>query len=106
MRKGAGRERLKVGGTVLGTFADAVYNESSGTVNPGDTLIIYSDGITDSVNSDGEEFGEARLSRVAAEHLDKSAAQMIDAIMDSVGLHTAGEAQLDDMTLVVIKRME
>jgi sigma-B regulation protein RsbU (phosphoserine phosphatase) len=106
LREGDERMTLDVGGTVLGTFADACYIEGSAAIDPGDALVVYSDGITDSVNSDDEEFGDARLCQVAAENLGGTAAEIIEAIMDNVGLHTGGESPLDDMTLVVIKRME
>jgi serine phosphatase RsbU (regulator of sigma subunit) len=101
----AGEPRhLKVGGTVLGTFARWSYGGETVCMSPGDILLVYSDGITDAANSSDEEFEEMRLLQAVVEHRSEPADTIIDAVLDTVRLHTGDASQLDDMTLVVVKR--
>jgi serine phosphatase RsbU (regulator of sigma subunit) len=96
--------RLKVGGTVLGTFEQSSYTEDVISLNLGDVLLIYSDGVTEAVSVDDEEFGEARLSRVVSEHRDDPAERLIIRIIEAVQVHAGQTPQEDDITLVVVKR--
>ena len=74
-------------------------------MKPGDRLVVFSDGISEAVNNADEEFGEERVSDLAATNHDASAAELIEKILQDVGRHAAGRAQHDDMTLVVLKRL-
>ncbi len=73
-------------------------------MNPGDQLVVFSDGISEAVNNAGEEFGEARLSELATANRDASAAELIEKILQNVGAYAGDRPQMDDMTLVVVKR--
>jgi len=97
-------QRLSTGGLALGCFESFPFEESQVQLNPGDWLIVFSDGISEAVNNAGEEFGEARLSELATANRDASAAELIEKILQSVGAHAGDRPQLDDMTLVVVKR--
>ncbi len=55
--------RLETGGTLIGAFPQAVFDRGSATLKPGDTLILYSDGVSEAENGAGEEFGEAGISQ-------------------------------------------
>jgi len=67
-------------------------------------LIIYSDGITESVNDEGEEFGEARLIEVVRRYVDRSAAGLRDRIDEALSRFVGSAAPVDDMTLMIVKR--
>ncbi len=97
-------DRLKTGGVVLGFVPHFSYNEDRIAVNPGDVLLLNSDGITEAMNQREEEFGEQRLIKIVQANLDKSAEQMIDCIIKEVLEYSKGIPQLDDMTLLVLKR--
>lgn len=97
-------QRLSAGGLALGCFESFPFDESQVQMNPGDQLVVFSDGISEAVNHAGEEFGEARISELAASNPGASAAELIEKILQSVGAHTGDRPQLDDMTLVVVKR--
>ena len=103
---GSGREpqRLSAGGLALGCFESFPFEESQVPLNPGDQLVVFSDGISEAVDNDGEEFGEHRVSELAAANRDASAEQLIETILQSVGAHAGDRPQQDDMTLVVVKR--
>ncbi len=60
--------RLQTGGLILGFMSDSKYEDETVKLNPGDLLVIYSDGITEAMNKDEEEFGEARLESVLTEN--------------------------------------
>lgn len=96
--------RLSTGGLALGCFESFPFEESQVQLNPGDRLVVFSDGISEAVNHADEEFGEARVYELAAANRDISAAELIEKILQSVGAHAGDRPQMDDMTLVVVKR--
>ncbi len=99
-------ERLAVGGLVLGIVEGFSYREEAFDFRPGDSLLVFSDGISESTNADEEEFGEERIARLLLENRDQPAAEIINAIIKSVRAYSGESAQMDDMTLLVIKRVE
>jgi sigma-B regulation protein RsbU (phosphoserine phosphatase) len=94
-------ERLCDGGTVLGVLPEASYQQSSLAFNPGDRLLFYTDGITEARSPAGEEFGEDRLARVAAESDGLAAEALKDRILDRLKTFTGGAFD-DDSTLIVV----
>ena len=103
-RKDAETLRLSVGGLALGCLESFPFEEAKVELAPGDRLLVFSDGISEAVNHEGKEFGEARLGELAAANRDASAAELIAKILQSVGRHAGDRPQHDDMTLVVVKR--
>jgi sigma-B regulation protein RsbU (phosphoserine phosphatase) len=91
---------------VLSFLDNYDYNEGIIDFNPNDLLLIYSDGITEAMDASGEEFGEARLALLVDEHTKKTAQDVIDIVIDEVRNHAKDRPQMDDMTLVVIKRID
>ena len=75
--------RLSAGGLALGCFESFPFEESQVALNPGDRLIVFSDGISEAVNDAGEEFGEARICELAAANRDASAAELIEKILQT-----------------------
>jgi sigma-B regulation protein RsbU (phosphoserine phosphatase) len=96
--------RLETGGTVIGFLEDPVFQEEVIHFRKGDLLVVFSDGITEALNSDGDEFGEQALQEVVSGAYRESAEGVKDRILEKVKEFTEGNPQSDDMTLLVIKR--
>jgi sigma-B regulation protein RsbU (phosphoserine phosphatase) len=96
--------RLDVGGPVLGIIEDFDYGGDSVQLDPGDLLVIFSDGITEAIDERETMFDEENLEAVIRENMANSSVEIVDNIIDSVEEHAASTAQMDDMTLVVLKR--
>jgi serine phosphatase RsbU (regulator of sigma subunit) len=102
LRRDNSLERLDATATVLGIFKDWDCAIGERELGYGDTLVLYTDGITESFNADREEFGEERL--IAAVQLNRELAPqaLLDAIVAEVRKHSPHE-QNDDITLIVAK---
>ena len=97
-------EQLASGGLPLGIKPDAEYREGRTQLQPGDVLVIYSDGVTEAVSPTGEEFGATRLYEVVARNVNSSAAGIRDRIESSLTKFAQGTSAADDITLVIVKR--
>lgn len=102
---GASPARLITGGMALGVLEEFPYQEDVATMDAGDTLIIYSDGISDAVNEFEQPFGEERLRACVTEHANERAAEIMKRVVDSVKAHEGDTPRIDDLTLVVVKRL-
>jgi len=102
--KNAEASRLDTGGTVLGFMVDSQYQEETIIFKPGDCLVIYSDGITETMNSFGEDFGEDRVFQIIDKNKDATAAELIEKILAGVEHFSEGAERIDDITLVIVKR--
>jgi phosphoserine phosphatase RsbU/P len=87
-------------GTVLGVFAESAYEQGDFAIAAGDRLILYTDGITEGRNPDGDEFGEERLAATATSHRGLPAEEMLAAMLREVEAFNAGKYE-DDATLIV-----
>ncbi|HXG91512.1 MAG TPA: PP2C family protein-serine/threonine phosphatase, partial [Blastocatellia bacterium] len=96
--------RLAQGGLPIGMMPGVKYQEESVAFEPGDALVIYSDGITESVNDKEEEFGEERLIEVVRNNLTRSASGIRDKIDEALSRFVGTTPPIDDMTLMIIKR--
>jgi sigma-B regulation protein RsbU (phosphoserine phosphatase) len=94
---------LDEGGTVIGLFPDISYREAKLQVEPGDILIGYTDGISEAMNMQEEEFGEERLREIIRRCDSRSASDMITCMLARVDAFTADAPQHDDMTLIVVR---
>lgn len=90
-------------GFVMGVDPNFVYQSQSMMVQPGDTLIVYSDGVTEAMNAQKQIFSDERLLQLAREHATAGAAQMVQHIKDAVTAHAAGFPQSDDITVLVLE---
>ncbi len=97
-------EQLGAGGMPLGILPTAPYREGKTQLHPGDALVIYSDGVTETQNQQGEEFGTVRLHDVVSRNLDATASGMRDKIEAALTKFAQGTASVDDITLVIVKR--
>jgi sigma-B regulation protein RsbU (phosphoserine phosphatase) len=98
--------RLETGGPVIGLFPNAPYQEGSLAMEPGDIFVGFTDGISEAMNRQDEEWGEDRLIPAVAAYADKSAAEIIPSLMAEADRFASGAPQHDDMTLVVMKMSE
>ena len=96
------QHRLMGGGMPLGLFADADYELQKRRLQSGDLLLCYTDGVTEAMSPEDEEFGEARLLDIARAHLGGSASTVVGAVRDAVEAHTRGARQHDDLTLLAL----
>jgi len=85
-------------------FPDVDYKTQSVSLAPGDTAVLFTDGITESRNKENKQFEEEKLIRFLKKHAKSPAQELMDKIYTEVGTFTSGVEQMDDMTLVVIKR--
>ena len=95
---------LRQHGTVLGAFEDVNLTEERINLAPGDVLVLYTDGITDALNAEGEMFGEERLYAVIAASCSGSAQEVLWAITGALAGFMGETEQADDVTCVVVKR--
>jgi phosphoserine phosphatase RsbU/P len=98
-------ERLGTGGTVIGLFGDVSYEEAMVELEPGDTLLAFTDGVTEPENIYGEEFGEGRLLEVVRRALNAPAEVLVEEVCRSVGDWTGQPDLQDDMTVVVARAL-
>ncbi len=101
-------ERITPPGTALGmleveTFEDLL-EESVYEMQPGDTVILYTDGITEAQNTAREEFGYERLEQAIQSRAQLPVRDLFEQLIDDLHLFTSGVAQLDDITLVILRR--
>lgn len=96
-------ERLEATGTVLGAFRTWDCEIGESTIRTGDMLALYTDGITEAFNEQGDEFGEARLMEALLRHRNESAQGMLTAIVDDVRQFAKTREQHDDITLIIAK---
>jgi serine phosphatase RsbU (regulator of sigma subunit) len=93
-------------GTPLGLLPPGLpYLETAHRLEPGGYLVLYSDGVTDAQNEEGEEFGEARLLSVLRAGATRSAEALIDEVFAALDRFAASAPQFDDITLMAVRRL-
>ena len=99
-------ERLCEGGLLLGVLADAAYARGAVQLHAGDMLVVYSDGIIESLNNAGEDFGyerlESQLRKAQADSADSVLFSVLGAVQDFAGTRPL----IDDMSLAVVRRAD
>ena len=96
-------ELIELPGVPLGAFVGVNYSELSYPVRSGDVYLFCSDGVTEAMNEQGEEFTSARLLDVVKATRDLPAAQIVQHLVTAVAEHRAGSPPNDDMTVVAVK---
>jgi sigma-B regulation protein RsbU (phosphoserine phosphatase) len=104
VRRDGARTPLDTSGLLLGMVEDQAYEETTVTVEPGDLLLLFSDGVTESFDHRDRLFGLEGLEAAVANARHGSAHEIVEAIMAAVSTHANGRAQADDMTLVALRR--
>jgi sigma-B regulation protein RsbU (phosphoserine phosphatase) len=96
---------IEHGSLPLGMFRDTRYHEYYLTTEPGDTLVLYTDGVTEAQNPQGEEFGRSRLAEAVQKNRQLGARDLITAVQKEVLEWTGGKGATDDITFFVIKAL-
>lgn len=100
----AGRALLEDGGMPVGVFLEQIYLQGSAEILPGETLVLYTDGIVEARNAEDEEFGPDRLVELAREECLHSATKMTEAIIGHIREQWLATDQEDDWTMLILKR--
>lgn len=96
-------ERLDVGGLPIGIQAEAKYESATVTLNPGDWLIIFTDGLVEAVNANDEDFDEPRLISTLEANVSATPEELLTRLMASLDLFVGATPQHDDVTCLLIK---
>ena len=96
-------EDLTSGGIPLGMFPIATYEAVPLELEPGDTLVVYSDGLTDAENPAGEELGEDRVRQLICAAAPKGADHLERELLNALDAFTSGTAQTDDITFLLVQ---
>jgi sigma-B regulation protein RsbU (phosphoserine phosphatase) len=103
LRRDGKIERLEIGGLLLGVMKTVVpYKEGNIKLEAGDTLVLFTDGVSEAMNSQGVEYGEDKLLAVIKSNRNQSAGTILNRIVESVQEYS-GAYQSDDITQVVVK---
>jgi serine phosphatase RsbU (regulator of sigma subunit) len=93
------------GGMILGILPMAQYQEAHVRLEPGDTLVLFSDGVTEEADPQDNQFGEERLAKLVASLHDRPATEIVQEIHRAVREFTQGAPAADDITVVVARRL-
>ena len=95
--------KLEVGGLPLGPFPDATYGEEQTPLRAGDTLVLYSDGVSDAAGTNDEAFGDDRLLECLGGACGMEPQALIEHVLAKVRTFSANLPQFDDITLLVVR---
>jgi serine phosphatase RsbU (regulator of sigma subunit)/pSer/pThr/pTyr-binding forkhead associated (FHA) protein len=98
-----GLRRLHAGSMPVGLFEAARYADAVEQLDPDDVVVIYSDGVTEALDADGQELGEDRLVALVDERHGEDAQSILDAILEAVQDFARGAPRHDDVTAMVVK---
>ena len=104
LRAGGPRDVLASGGPALGMWDAATFVPGAASVQPGDILVLYTDGVIEVMNGAGEMFGVDRLEDVIRRRPGHSSRNLVDAVIDATRAFAGRAGFEDDFTLVVIRR--
>ena len=96
-------KHLEVLGPVLGMLPEAGYEERRSAFGPGDLLVVFSDGVTEAENPEGEEYGDDRLAEWLVSRRDRPAVELVAGVLEEIDRFTGGAPAADDVTLVVAR---
>ncbi|MCX6008255.1 MAG: SpoIIE family protein phosphatase [Chloroflexi bacterium] len=94
---------LKAKGIAMGVVDDYSLEQKELKLDSNDTIVFYTDGITEAINNAGEQFGDKRLIETVRENLDLPAEEIIAKVKDTVFAFAQEQPQFDDFTMVVLK---
>ena len=105
LKKNGKMERLESCGMCLGMFPTQKYEAGSFLIEKGDLAVLFTDGITECRNEDNREFDEQRFIKLVKKNAKCSAKELLDRIFRELEQFSQGVDQMDDMTLVIIKKV-
>jgi sigma-B regulation protein RsbU (phosphoserine phosphatase) len=98
-------ERLGSTCTVMGLFEEWHCEIAEVQLAPGDTLVLYTDGVSEATNAEGEEFGESHLLDTLGNNFHLPVGPLLQAIVEAVQQFSSGSEQQDDITLVIARSL-
>ena len=96
-------EELPAGGTVIGLFPQADYEEGVLDLRPGDVFLAFTDGVPEALNPKEEEFGEERLKNLLRRSAHLPVVEMVSAITNELKIWMDNAVQYDDLTFILMK---
>jgi sigma-B regulation protein RsbU (phosphoserine phosphatase) len=99
-------ERLERGGSALGLFPAMTYEEDERAFDPGDVLVVYTDGLVEARDPGRRQFGIERLIEASVRARSGGADRIRERLLQAMAEHCAGVPPGDDVTLVVVKRVQ
>jgi sigma-B regulation protein RsbU (phosphoserine phosphatase) len=96
-------QRLEKGGTPLGLFAGSVFEEEVLNLAPGDTLLLFSDGLSEAENSELQEFGEDRLVESMAAERHREPEALLELLLARARDFAGSQPQSDDITALIVR---
>lgn len=105
LRRDGTNQLLATEGIPVGIFSDTVYVEQSVVLDPGDRVILFTDGVTEARNHEGEMFGNDRILAAAVDCRDRTVAELLTTIQERVAQHSAGE-DCDDIAVLILETSE
>jgi phosphoserine phosphatase RsbU/P len=99
-------DTIRAEGFPVGMFPNATWEEFSIALQPGDSVVFFSDGISDAQNAAGEMYGTDRLIACVKKYRQKSASKMAESLLNEVGRFQGKQDRFDDETVVVVKAAE
>jgi len=99
-------ERLATGGVMVGAFQGSRYAQAQTALPPGSVLLVFSDGLSEAHDAQGEEYGEARLQDFALRNRACSAEALRRAVFEEIDRWSSGQDREDDQTLVIVRALQ
>jgi phosphoserine phosphatase RsbU/P len=99
----SGVRRLETGGTIVGLFPQAQYDEETVPLEPGDLVVVFSDGLSEATSAAGEEFGDERILRCVRKNETGTVDQLLACLLASAREFCAGAVQSDDLTVLIMR---
>ena len=93
------------GGVALGLWPELEYDQDTITLSPGDSVVLYSDGVTEAINVEGEQFGVERMQRIFVDEAPRDAEHAVQKIFDAMSEFAGDAPQFDDSTCLIIRRV-
>lgn len=94
---------LETGGLLLGIMGGVTYERGEVEIKPGDVIAMFTDGVTEAMNPEQEEYDDPRLEELLINVRDRSAKEILAAVLEDVEEFARGEPQSDDITMIVMK---
>ncbi len=105
-RDGSSTELATTGAIALGVAPNVQYRQATAAISPGDTILLYTDGVTDATNEEGEYFSLERLQKTFAGNPPRDSRAANDAVFEALRAFVGEAAQADDITCLALSRSE
>lgn len=105
LMRGSGIECMDATGLPLGVFCEESFTVSSVRLDPGDTILVYTDGLTEAMDAAGSQYGEDRLCKVAGARHELPPGELILAIVEDLNGFRSGAEKSDDLTIMAVRRL-